>query len=464
MAWSLMYALTCRALGLMVLGVRGEAAKDVELLVLRHEVALLRRQVARPALQPADRVLLAALSRRLPRARWAAFFVTPATLLRWHRELVARKWTYPRRNPGRPPLRREIRDLVLRMAADNPTWGHRRIQGELVGLGHSVEASTVWRILRRAGVDPAPRRAEASWPQFLHAHASAHPRLRLLHRRHRPAATRLRLLLRGAVHPHGARARRHPAPDRPVGRPAGTQPAHGPRPTGPASSATSSATATRNTPTSSTGCSPAPALRSSRPRRGPPRANAVCERWIGSVAGADNAVRPGRGHFDHHEGILARSTFRRDRIAAGSVRATHADDLASQIPPSSQPQHRSCTPPARWCALLFRRVRSTTHAHVVVAHQNGQPPGGPSPSSSPSMTRHPHPAWRGTTGGSGQADVSTVRKSHEIIPDAWARRNSAQLGPPPPRRWSQAVVAQDRAHRGSRHSHPTLARSPAIRT
>jgi hypothetical protein len=92
MVWSLMYTLTRRALGLMVLGVRGEAAKDVELLVLRHEVALLRRQVARPALQPADRVLLAALSRRLPRARWAAFFVTPATLLRWHRELVARKW------------------------------------------------------------------------------------------------------------------------------------------------------------------------------------------------------------------------------------------------------------------------------------------------------------------------------------------------------------------------------------
>jgi putative transposase len=129
--------------------------------------------VARPALQPADRVLLAALSRRLPRARWPAFFVTPATLLRWHRELVAQKWTYPRRNPGRPPLRREIRDLVLRMAADNPTWGHRRIQGELVGLGHTVAASTVWRILRRAGVDPAPRRAQASWPQFLRAHASA---------------------------------------------------------------------------------------------------------------------------------------------------------------------------------------------------------------------------------------------------------------------------------------------------
>jgi transposase InsO family protein len=120
-------------------------------------------------------VLLAALSRLLPRARWAAFFVTPATLLRWRRELVGKKWTYPRRAPGRPPLKREIRDLVLRMAADNPTWGHRRIQGELVGLGRAVAASTVWRILRRAGVDPAPRRAEATWRQFLRAHASTMP-------------------------------------------------------------------------------------------------------------------------------------------------------------------------------------------------------------------------------------------------------------------------------------------------
>jgi putative transposase len=222
-----MYTLTRRALGLMVLAVRGEAAKDVELLVPRHEVAVLRRQVARPALQPADRVLLAALSRRLPRARWAAFFVTPATLLRWHRELVGKKWTYPRRTPGRPPLRQEIRDLVLRMAAENPTWGHRRIQGELVGLGHTVAASTVWRILRRAGVDPAPRRAEATWRQFLRAHASTMPACDFF-------TVDTVLLQRVYVFfcvelssRTGARARRDPAPDRPMGSPEGPQPADG---------------------------------------------------------------------------------------------------------------------------------------------------------------------------------------------------------------------------------------------
>ena len=127
MIWSLMYTLTRRAVDLMVLRLRGDAAKDVELLVLRHEVAILRRQVVRPRLQPADRVFLAALSRVLPRERWAVFFVTPATVLRWHRELVARKWTYPRKRPGRPSTRAEIRRLILELADQNPTWGHRRI-------------------------------------------------------------------------------------------------------------------------------------------------------------------------------------------------------------------------------------------------------------------------------------------------------------------------------------------------
>jgi putative transposase len=134
--------------------------------------SLLRRQVKRPALQPTDRVMLAALSRLLPRAHWGAFIVTPATLLRWHRDLVARKWTYPRKAPGRPPVRREIRQLVLRLAAENPTWGHRRIQGEIISLGHQVAAATVWWILRRAGIDPAPRRADTSWSTFLRAQAA----------------------------------------------------------------------------------------------------------------------------------------------------------------------------------------------------------------------------------------------------------------------------------------------------
>ena len=167
-----MYLLTRRTLQLVVLRIRGDTAKDIELLVLRHEVAVLRRQVTRPALQPADQVLLTALSRMLPRDRWATFFVTPATLLRWHRELVANRWTHPHRRPGRPGTRPEVSELILRMATENPTWGHRRIQGEQVGLGYRVAASTVWLILRKAGIDPAPRRAAQSWRQFLQAQAT----------------------------------------------------------------------------------------------------------------------------------------------------------------------------------------------------------------------------------------------------------------------------------------------------
>jgi transposase len=152
---------------------RREASKDAGLLVLRHENAVLRRQISRVRYQPAGRLWLTALSRLIPRRRRGeAFAVTPATLLAWHRRLVSRKWDYAsRRRPGRPPTAAAIRKLVIRIATDNPAWGHRRVHGELVRLGHQIAASTVWQILHDAGIDPAPRRAGPAWKQFLTARA-----------------------------------------------------------------------------------------------------------------------------------------------------------------------------------------------------------------------------------------------------------------------------------------------------
>jgi putative transposase len=132
---------------------------------------VLKRQVASPQLAPHDRALLAAASRLLPKMRWRSFLVRPQTIIRWHRALVARRWTYPQRT-GRPPIRAEIRRLVVRLANVNPTWGYRRIQGELNRLGIAVAPSTVWEILRREGIDPAPRRTGLSWKEFLRAQAS----------------------------------------------------------------------------------------------------------------------------------------------------------------------------------------------------------------------------------------------------------------------------------------------------
>jgi len=164
----LVYLLVGRAFALIVLCGRGEASKDVELLVLRHEVAVLRRQISRPRLAPADRVLLEALARLLPRELLAHRIVTPATLLRWHRSLLARHWTYRQHTDpgGRPATAVEVRALVLRLASENATWGYRRIHGELAGLGVSVCPSTVWNILHRAGVDPAPDREGPGWREF----------------------------------------------------------------------------------------------------------------------------------------------------------------------------------------------------------------------------------------------------------------------------------------------------------
>jgi putative transposase len=140
------------------------------LLVLRHDVAVLRRQVARPKVDWADRAVLAGLVRLLPRPAWRGVFVRPATLLRWHRDLVRRRWTDPSRR-GRPSVAAHLRALVLRMARENPTWGYRRIHGELRRLGYEIGASTVWTMLQRAGVDPAPKRSALTWPQFLRAQA-----------------------------------------------------------------------------------------------------------------------------------------------------------------------------------------------------------------------------------------------------------------------------------------------------
>jgi transposase InsO family protein len=171
--FSVVYLLVRRLLGCLMVLARDEVSKEAELLVLRHENAVLRRQISRVRYQPGDRLWLAALSRLIPRRRWGEVFaVTPATLLAWHRRLVARKWDYTsRRRPGRPSTAGAIRKLVIRMATDNPTWGHRRVQGELVKLGHPIAASTVWQILHAAGIDPASRRSGPTWKQFLTAQA-----------------------------------------------------------------------------------------------------------------------------------------------------------------------------------------------------------------------------------------------------------------------------------------------------
>jgi hypothetical protein len=168
-----LYVLFGRVMALVLLCFRSADYKELEIVVLRHELAVLRRQVSRPALAPADRAFLAAASRLLPRSRWRAFFVTPETLLAWHRRLIAGHWTYPGRRPGRPKVSREIRELVLRLARENPRWGYQRITGELHGLGVSLSASSVRRILAAAGLGPAGARSGPSWRQFIRSQAQS---------------------------------------------------------------------------------------------------------------------------------------------------------------------------------------------------------------------------------------------------------------------------------------------------
>jgi putative transposase len=172
MALRLLYLIFRQLLGWLVLLARRSATNNVELLVLRHEVAVLRRQVVRPRLDWADRAVLVGLARLLPRPSWNRVFVRPETLLRWHHDLVRRRWSYLHRR-GRPGVALELRDLVLRLARENPTWGYRRIHGELGRLGYKIGASTVWAILHRAGVEPAPKRSALTWRQFLRAQAKS---------------------------------------------------------------------------------------------------------------------------------------------------------------------------------------------------------------------------------------------------------------------------------------------------
>ncbi|MGO8873577.1 MAG: integrase core domain-containing protein [Acidimicrobiales bacterium] len=171
MALSFLYLVFVRTLQLLRLKGSDNADLAIEVVMLRHEVAVLRRQVARPALRPPDRALLAGLGRLTSRKKLRRFFVQPATLLRWHRDLVRKKWTYPR-PPGRPTIPPGTVQLVLRLARENPTWGYRRIQGELSTMGILLAPSSVWDILRRHGFDPSPGRRGPTWGEFLKVHAA----------------------------------------------------------------------------------------------------------------------------------------------------------------------------------------------------------------------------------------------------------------------------------------------------
>jgi hypothetical protein len=170
--WSFVYLALRRVLELMVLCWRSTDAKEVEILVLRHQLAVLHRQHPRPRLQPHDRALLAALSRLLPRPRWSIFVVTPETLLRWHRRMLRRRWTYPAQARGRPSVPQQVQTLIVRLATENPRWGYQRIRGELLRLGCRVSASSIARILRANGLQPAPRPASTAWRSFLRRQAA----------------------------------------------------------------------------------------------------------------------------------------------------------------------------------------------------------------------------------------------------------------------------------------------------
>jgi hypothetical protein len=168
---TLAFMILRQVLSLVGLGLSPDA-KDVEIAVLRHQLMVLRRQVVRPRYTAADRMILATLAKVLPRDRWPIFLVTPSTVLRWHRELFRRRWTYPTRDRRRQGLDAEVVDLVLRLARENPRWGYLRIVGECRQLGIGASATSVRMFLRRHRLGPAPRRGGPTWTQFLRTQAS----------------------------------------------------------------------------------------------------------------------------------------------------------------------------------------------------------------------------------------------------------------------------------------------------
>jgi putative transposase len=171
MLFALLYAVLRRVIGSG--HPSGDRELEIEVVVLRHQVKVLSRKVGRPKLRRIDKAFLAACSRVVPRHRWGSFIVAPCTLLRWHRELVRRKWTYKQKRLGRPPIDPALGALICRMARENPRWGYMRIKGECRKLGVSVAATTVKKVLRAAGLEPAPRRDGPSWSVFLRSQAEA---------------------------------------------------------------------------------------------------------------------------------------------------------------------------------------------------------------------------------------------------------------------------------------------------